>query len=225
MNYYARKLSGRRLAECYEIAPPRVKRYLESEIAHVKSRLHSGDTVLELGCGYGRVVFELARVARKIVGIDTASESIALARQLGADIPNCEFFEMDAIDLKLLDNSFDVVICVQNGICAFGVDRERLMMEALRVTRPNGRVLFSSYDVRFWKHRLEWFALQAARGLVGEIDYQRSGDNVIVCKDGFTVGAMDEKGFLELCDKFGIVPAISEVDESSIFCEVIKPAI
>ncbi len=224
MSYYSKKLSGRRLMECYEIAPPRVQRYLQSEIAHLKSRVGSGDTVLELGCGYGRVAFELARVARKVVGIDTARESIALGRELGAGIPNCEFAGMDAIDLTFPKGAFDVVVCAQNGICAFGVDLTRLFGEALRVTRPGGRVIFSSYAGRFWKHRLEWFKLQAARGLVGEIDYQRSGDNVIVCKDGFRVGAMDKKGFDELSGKFGIKPIITEIDRSSIFCEAVKPA-
>jgi 2-polyprenyl-6-hydroxyphenyl methylase/3-demethylubiquinone-9 3-methyltransferase len=224
MSYYSKKLSGRRLMECYKIAPPRVQRYLESEIAHVKSRLESGDIVLELGCGYGRVAFELAKVARKVIGIDTATESLELARELGAGIPNCEFIEMDAIDLKFPDSAFDAVICVQNGISAFGVDRTRLFGEALRVTRAGGKVIFSSYSARFWKHRLVWFALQASRGLVGEIDYQRSGGNTIVCKDGFNVGAMDKRGFMELAGKFGIKPIITEVDRSSIFCEVVKPA-
>ncbi|OGC91145.1 MAG: hypothetical protein A2W25_10160 [candidate division Zixibacteria bacterium RBG_16_53_22] len=222
MGYYTQKLSGRRLMECYRVATPRVKQYLESEISHVKYRLGPNATVLELGCGYGRVAFELAGVARKVVGIDTAAESLKLARELGADMPNCEFIEMDAADLKFPDGVFDVVVCIQNGICVFGVDQARLFGEALRVARPGGRVIFSSYSPRFWEHRLEWFTIQAARGLVGEIDYELTGDNVIVCRDGFRAGAMDETDFRKLCGRCGIESAITEIDNSSIFCEVIK---
>jgi len=208
--------------ECYGIAPPRVRQYLNSEIEYVKSRIGPNEVILELGCGYGRVVFELATIADRVVGIDTAVESIELARELGADIVNCEFAVMDAIAMEFSESHFDSVICVQNGVCAFGVDQIQLFGEAMRVAKPGGKIIFSSYSSRFWKDRLEWFEIQAAHGLVGEIDHELTGDNVIVFKDGFRIGAMDENGFAELCNRFGIDPIITAIDDSSIFCETIK---
>lgn len=223
MSYYSERLAGRRLRECYEIAPRRVKQYLQAEILFVLDHIDHDDSVLELGCGYGRVALELARVARKVVGIDTAAESLRLARELAGPESACEFLEMDAVDLRFTDREFDVVICIQNGICAFGVDRSRVLEEALRVTRKGGRVLLSSYSERFWRHRLEWFELQAARGLVGEIDHGASGNGVIACRDGFRAGAMSPADFAALCAPFGLVPAVTEVDGSSLFCEVLSP--
>ncbi len=219
MGYYADNLSGARLKECYEIAPPRVRQYLAAEIRFVLERLEPEDAVLELGCGYGRVALELAKVAERIVGIDTSVESLGLATEMAGAESTCEFIEMDALDLQFSDKEFDAVVCVQNGICAFGVDPSRLIGEAVRVTRPGGRVLLSSYSERFWKHRLRWFELQAERGLVGEIDYEATGNGVIVCKDGFRAGAMSPEDFESLCFRSGIVPAITEVDGSSVFCE------
>ena len=61
--YYSAKLSGERLQQCYELASARVKQYLEAEIDFVLSRLRPNDSVLELGCGYGRVAFRLADAA------------------------------------------------------------------------------------------------------------------------------------------------------------------
>ena len=52
---------------------------------------------------------------------------------------------MDAAALGFRDRVFDVVVCIQNGISAFKVDRRALIAEAIRVTRPGGSVLFSSY--------------------------------------------------------------------------------
>jgi 2-polyprenyl-6-hydroxyphenyl methylase/3-demethylubiquinone-9 3-methyltransferase len=222
MGYYSEKLCGTRLRECYEIAPPRVRQYLEAEIRFVVDRVEPSDVVLELGCGYGRVALELAKVAGRVVGIDTSVESVDLARELGGN--DCEFLEMDAVDLRFPDREFDVVVCMQNGVCAFGVDQRQLLSEALRVTRPGGRVLLSSYSDRFWPHRLEWFELQAERGLVGEIDYGSTGDGVISCKDAFRAGAMNREDFESLCDSVGIVPTITEVDDSSVFCELIVPS-
>jgi 2-polyprenyl-6-hydroxyphenyl methylase/3-demethylubiquinone-9 3-methyltransferase len=221
--YYLGKLSGERLRRCYEIASPRVERYLEAEIRFVLGRLQRNDAVLELGCGYGRVTFRLAEVARRVVGIDTSTESLVLARRLAGSGSPCEFLEMDAVALTFDDSEFDGVVCVQNGICAFGVDQEMLLRQALRVTRPGGRVLFSSYSERFWTERLQWFEAQAAAGLVGEIDYDRTGNGMIVCKDGFRTGMVTPKAFRSLGAGLGVDPEVTEVDGSSVFCEIIVP--
>lgn len=218
--YYARKLSGERLKRCYEVASPRVQRYLDAEIAHVRSRLRPEDAVLELGCGYGRVAVCLAETARRVVGIDTAEESLGLARAMSGPGSRCEFRNMNALDLRFPGGEFDAVVCVQNGICAFGVDQEALLREALRVARAGGIVLFSTYSDRFWAHRLEWFEAQADAGLIGPIDRAASRGGVIVCTDGFRAGRLTPGDFRTLCSRLDVESEITEVDESSVFCEI-----
>jgi len=139
-SYYTERLSSRRLMRCYEVAPPRVKQYLEAEICFVLNSLRPGDTVLELGCGYGRATFRLSEIARFCVGIDTAFESIDLATKLAGTGSRCEFLCMDALNLGFTDCSFDAVVCIQNGICAFRIDQKSLLLEALRVMQPGGIV-------------------------------------------------------------------------------------
>jgi len=222
-NYYEASLSGERLRRCYEIAPPRVRQYLEAEIRFVLSRLRSADVVLDLGCGYGRVAVRLAEIAGRVVGIDTSSESLDLARRMAGPNSACEFLKMNAVDLAFPAGAFDAVVCVQNGICAFGVDRAKLVREALRVARPGGRLLFSSYSEAFWPYRLSWFEVQAKAGLVGAIDTSATGDGVIVCEDGFRVGLMSPEALRSLCASLGLACDITEVDGSSVFCEIIAP--
>jgi 2-polyprenyl-6-hydroxyphenyl methylase/3-demethylubiquinone-9 3-methyltransferase len=221
--YYSRRLSGERLRRCYEVAPPRVRQYLEAEISFVLSRIAPEDEVLELGCGYGRVARRLAAVAGRVVGIDTAPESLTLARALAHPGIACEYLEMDAADLGFPDGSFDAVVCVQNGLSAFGVDPLRVVREALRVTRQGGKALFSSYAPSFWKHRLDWFRLQAREGLVGEIDEARTGGGVIVCRDGFRATTLREEDLAALARALGAEARTAEVDGSSMFCEMAPP--
>jgi hypothetical protein len=90
----------------------------------------------------------------------------------------------------------------------------------LRVTRSGGRVLFSSYSERFWKDRLEWFRIQSQHGLIGEIDDDATGDGVIVCKDGFKASTFSPDDFISLTSNFEIEPIITEVDGSSLVCEI-----
>lgn len=224
MTYYRQKLAGVRLRRCYAIASPRVRRYLEAEIRHLLATIRSGDVVLELGSGYGRVASRLCERAGRVVGIDTSEESLALARHLFGTNSRIEFACMDAIRLGFGPGRFDAVVCIQNGICAFGVDPVALLRESLRVTRPGGQVVLSTYADRFWPHRLAWFEEQAAAGLLGPIDHGASRDGVIVCTDGFRAGRLTPADLQSVCGRVGVHGLIREIDESSVFCHVIVPA-
>lgn len=219
--YYEQKLAGHRLRRCYELASPRVQQYLAAEIEYVRGKVKSGDRLLELGCGYGRVLQELTAVASALWGIDTSAGSLALAQQVVGDRANCHPGLMDAARLGFGDRQFDLVICIQNGISAFRVDRRQLLLEAVRVTRPGGLVLFSSYAGGFWEERLAWFRRQADDGLLGEIDEAATGKGVIVCKDGFRATTLSPEDLRRLAAEVGVAARIFEVDGSSLFCEIL----
>jgi SAM-dependent methyltransferase len=218
--YYSQKLSAERLKLCYEIAPPRVKQYLEAEIEFILEKIKPSDMVLELGCGYGRVLKKLLTKAKTVVGIDTSYASLHLAQEILGDAPVYYLFAMDALNLGFGDRLFDRVFCIQNGISAFGVDQRKLIEEAMRVTRSGGKVFFSSYSENFWEDRLDWFRIQAEHRLIGEIDEEATGHGVIVCKDGFRATTVGPNDFISLTSPFDIDPIITEVNGSSIFCEI-----
>jgi SAM-dependent methyltransferase len=222
--YYRERLSARRLERVYEIAPPRVRRYLNAEIEHVLANVAPADTVLELGCGYGRALEPLARKVKRAYGIDTSFESLAYGRETLARLPHCHLVQMDALRLGFPDGAFDCAVCIQNGISAFHADARELVREAVRVTRAGGLVLFSSYSSAFWDHRLEWFELQAREGLVGAIDHARTRHGVIVCTDGFTATTVGADQFMDIARDIGVGARVVEIDSSSIFCEIVPDA-
>ena len=219
--YYSHKLSAARLKQAYNIAPPRVRQHLDAEVSHVVKKIRPGDLVIELGCGYGRILPRLARKAGWVVGIDTAVRTLEFAQETLDTIPNCSLSRMDAVRLGFHDHAFDCLVCIQNGISAFHADQRALISESVRVTKSGGIVLFSSYSDKFWKHRIEWFELQSETGLLGEIDYEKTKDGVIVCKDGFTATTVRGKDFLALTTHLNVDVRIVEVDESSLFCEIV----
>lgn len=91
-----------------------------------------------------------------------------------------------------------------------------------------GLVLLSSYSAQFWERRLEWFKLrerfetQAAHHLIGEIDYDARRNGVIVCKY-FRATTADDTTFAKLAAVMGVSPRMTEVDGSSLFCEIVVP--
>ena len=221
-SYYDKKLSASRLFKCYEIANPRIKQYLDAEIEFVISNLSGADLVLELGCGYGRVMKAVSPSVSVIIGNDISRGSLELAKSYMKPQKNFELFQMDASNMGFRPNAFDLVFCIQNGVSAFGGDRKRLAAESIRVTRENGIILFSSYSDKIWRDRLDWFRKQAQMGLIGEIDEDRTCDGYIACKDGFTATTISGSEFTELFEESGLNASIVEVDESSVFCKVLK---
>lgn len=220
-NYYIDKLSANRLKLCYDIAPLRVIQYLNAEVNHVLKKIRCDDIVLELGCGYGRIIPRLARKARMVIGIDNSFESLSLGLEYLGGIPNYYLIDMNAIQLAFKSRTFDVIVCIQNGISAFHVDQKALIQESIRVTKVGGIVLFSSYSDKFWKDRMEWFQLQSNAGLLGEIDTKKSHDGVIICKDGFKATTVRPNDFLSLVKGLNVDVKIVKVNESSLFCEII----
>src|SRR5690349_9814190 len=49
---------------------------------------HPGDTVVDVGCGTGRVVAELTERGVRAIGVDISEQKIAVARRR---FPNCDF--------------------------------------------------------------------------------------------------------------------------------------
>jgi 2-polyprenyl-6-hydroxyphenyl methylase/3-demethylubiquinone-9 3-methyltransferase len=219
-DYYSDKLSAERLKRAYKIAPQRIRQYLEAEVNQVLQKIRSGDMVLELGCGYGRIIPKIAKKAGRVIGIDTSYSSLVLGQEILSGISNCWLLQMNALHLGFCDNVFDSVVCIQNGISAFHVDRVELIRESIRVAKSGGTVLFSSYSEKFWEERLEWFRLQSENGLLGEIDLEKTRDGMIVCKDGFTATTVQPDQFRSLTKQFDVDTQIVEVDESSLFCEI-----
>lgn len=215
--YYLKNLSAEKLKLCYEIAPQRVHQYLHEELQYVLEKVSASDIVLDLGCGYGRIIPQLKQIAKKVIGVDLSLDNLVYGL---TKISNCDISNMDAITLGFRDRIFDLVVCIQNGISAFQVNKRRLIQETMRITKPGGKILFSTYSDKFWKYRFNWFELQSELGLLGEIDYQKSKDGKIICKDGFKATTIQPKRFHSIIKGLNIDVKISEVDESSLFYEI-----
>ncbi len=218
--YYDKNLSAEKLKKVYNVAPPRTRQYLQAEIDFVLKYIKSTDTVLELGCGYGRVLKPLAQKAQTVVGIDSSQANIVSAKKYLSGFDNIQLQTMNAAGLDFKENSFDKVICIQNGISAFHVDPEKLINETLRVLRPEGSAFFSSYSEKFWEDRLEWFKIQSENQLLGKIDWEKTKNGVIICKDGFSAQTYSKADFEKLMSKFDLPYEICEVDNSSLFCVI-----
>lgn len=219
--HYYDGLSGERLRLCYDLAPPEVQQYLDAEAGYILGAITADARVLELGCGYGRVLSTLAPATDRLIGIDLSFSNLRLARSgLLHQAARVGLAQMNALDLGFRPASFDLVCCPQNGISAFHVDQRRLILAAIRVAAPGGKVLFFSYADEFWPHRLEWFRIQADHGLIGPIDESATGDGIIVCRDGFSATTVTPARFTELTRDLGTGVSVAVLGGSSVVCDI-----
>jgi cobalt-precorrin-6B (C15)-methyltransferase len=74
-----------------------------------KLGLRNTDTLLEIGCGTGKVSIAAAYKAKKVFSIDKRPEAITIARAAAekAGIHSIEFYCSDAIDFLTTDSTFD----------------------------------------------------------------------------------------------------------------------
>lgn len=217
-NYYAKRLNSQSLFQVYATKIPRIQQYLDEEIGYVCQHLTGKEKVLEIAAGYGRIIRQLAPHCATIVGMDISEDNVELAQDYLKDYPNASMIHMDAHYIHL-DEKFDVVICLQNGLSAIRGDKAEIDA-IIDLLAPGGTAYFSTYSARFWDWRIKWFEEQAKKNLLGELDYNKTKDGIIVCKDGFKATTQTPENYEQIGKRIGLPYEIVEVDRSSLFLVV-----
>lgn len=101
-------------------------------------------TVLDAGCGTGRVAIELARRGLDVVGTDLDPDMIAAAR---AKAPELTWVHTDLADLRL-DNGFDVVVLAGNVVPYVAAPRRPQAVAACARHLNDGGRLVAGFQLR-----------------------------------------------------------------------------
>lgn len=123
-----------RLLSAYLIAKPYIK----------------GD-LLELGCGEGRGIRELAPLSDSYTAIDKIGEVI---EQLSGDFPEHNFKQGHFPPMPYEDNSFDTIVTFQ--VIEHIKNDQLFLKEIARILKPGGTALVSTPNIKMTLSRNPW---------------------------------------------------------------------
>jgi 2-polyprenyl-3-methyl-5-hydroxy-6-metoxy-1,4-benzoquinol methylase len=150
--------------------------------------LRSDATMLDIGCGIGRIERALAPLVGTITAIDASSGMIEEARRRCGDLANVAFEQCGGRDLaKFRDRSFDLVLAVDSFPYLYAADPEiitRHLEDCARVLRPNGTLVILNFSYRGDEEadRRDIERLAAANGF----SIRRAGTRDFTLWDGLT---------------------------------------
>lgn len=135
--------------------------------------LQRGDTVLDLGCGFGRHAFEAARRGAHVVALDAGREEVdgvaatfaamVEAGELTNNAPLSAVVQGDALHLPFANGTFDRVICSE--VLEHIPDDVEAMSELARVLRPGGTMAITV--PRFGPELINWALSDEYHGVPG----------------------------------------------------------
>jgi arsenite methyltransferase len=105
--------------------------------------IHSGETVLDVGCGAGADVCVAALLVGntgKAIGVDCTPAMINKAQKNAqlSELENAEFYVADINNMPVTDNSVDIVI--SNGAINLSENKTKVFQELYRILKSGGRL-------------------------------------------------------------------------------------
>ncbi|MGG6893739.1 class I SAM-dependent methyltransferase [Rhizobium sp. BR 315] len=125
-------------------------------------QLVRGETVLDVGCGTGQTLLQLAeRVGDNghVLGVDIAGRLLEVAAQRTAHLGHVTLIESDAQILDLPSHSVDAVFS-RFGVMSFN-DPVAAFSNFRRILKPDGRLAFCCWQA-LHENELDRFPLEAA---------------------------------------------------------------
>lgn len=120
-------------------------------------RIDSGDRVVDIGCGVGRLSRAIAARASSVVGIDVSPEMVQLARSHNEHLQNAEFVVGDGESLDGI-SSYSADACISLVVFQHIPDPQVTLgyvREIGRVLKPGGWAVFQvSNDAAVHSYRL-----------------------------------------------------------------------
>jgi SAM-dependent methyltransferase len=168
-------------------------------IAPLDQAFFLGKRGMDLGCGFGRHIYNAAKFGAEMVGVDI-SDAIESTRINTEGMPNVHLVQADVYNLPFKPGTFDFAYSI--GVLHHLPEPERAFQCVVRTVRPGGSVFIWVYSNR---RRVVNFLLESARAVT-----TRSPKKVQQSLS-FVAAAIDWSGFVLPYRAASRVPLLRDV--------------
>ncbi|MDA8087107.1 MAG: methyltransferase domain-containing protein [Nitrospiraceae bacterium] len=126
------------------------------------AQVKAADSVLDIGCGTGKLTLELARLAPKgsVLGIDPSDEMLRRALEVSARMANLKFIKSGAEEMDF-EGAFDLAF--SNSALQWVKDQRQAARRTYRALRPAGKIAFQMPAKDFCREFFEYTSLAIKR--------------------------------------------------------------
>jgi len=190
-------MEGKKSALEIDKFPKTYQEYLKKELEIVRELVKGRGSILDVGCGNGRAIPQIAPIVDKYTGIDIDQNIIGEAREVSNKYPNASVLVLDMLGLskKFGEGSFDITVSLWNTINLTS-DPERALKEIYKVTKE--KVYFSVSAKGCLKKREEYY------DSIGVSDYEIDEETETISSDVWgDVLAYSKEELKKLCEDAG----------------------
>lgn len=197
--------------------PALIETVVQADVDYIIKKLSHDLDVLEVGCGFGRLVEELSKISKNVIGIDFSETQLSEARKKVGHLPNVELHNMHAEQLGFPNDTFDVVVCLNSSLGNMpGIETE-VVKEMVRVAKPGGLIVVHVFantpalkEAQFANYRR-----------LNLVNIQDHGD-AVVTDEGFYSRRFSKQDLEELFAGAGLAPTIVQETLGSFLVEARK---
>ena len=192
----------------------RVKHYLKNVHEYLLDNIRGNALVLEVGCGTGSFVKEIANQVKEVIGVDVSEKLIKKAKKGLEGVENIKLIAADIEDAKIPKNFFDFVISIWT---LPNIDNSISFIKKMKsVLKPGGSVFVDTYSEEATPIRIKMYEKYGLT-ILGH-----DKKNIFI-KEGLTEKVYTEEGLRKLFESAGMNVEIIKIHKLGYLCKAIKP--
>lgn len=180
-----------------EKSPRLIQEFLDGEIKFLKKYIQPNEIILDVGCGYGRLLKLLSKNAKRVVGIDFSESLLEHTKQNLAGKDNVELYLMRAERMDFDDERFDYVLCLYSTFGNMpGIELD-VLKEMKRVCKKGGEIIISVFSENAKEVQIENYKRAGLTNI-------RDDREAIHTEEGLYSRRFTKKDLEELFEKVGL---------------------
>lgn len=186
-------------------------KYLAEEEGKVKSAIKGGK-VLDIGCGEGRSTEIIADVADEVTGVEFSQRLLEQARARLEGRDNIRLYLEDAISTHFEDGEFDCCAMLWNTIGNLYALRNKVLGEARRVLKPDGKIIITAFSENVVEPYLEMLK-------INNLKAEHIDENYIFLREGLVSERFTKDKLKKVLSDVGLTAKIEPLTGIAYWCE------